>query len=204
MFESSLTPEKEIPFSPYIQLNSKNLFEQNFPVFQPVINSSTCITEKKVDRVVLKHSTQSENRSQLFKFSKTITTSKETSINQMQVNRNLFTQEKQFSKPTKNIQNSIFNKENINDLNEVRNSKNTQILKSFQLNTPSKKSTFDQIFESNSKKSSKFESEVKKSIDTDREPCHCKKSQCLKGYCPCFNAGKYCMEECHCVKCYNC
>ena len=32
--------------------------------------------------------------------------------------------------------------------------------------------------------------------------CNCKKSMCLKLYCECFAAGKYC-GGCNCVGCYN-
>lgn len=33
--------------------------------------------------------------------------------------------------------------------------------------------------------------------------CHCTKSKCLKGYCDCFNIGRYCSEFCKCISCYN-
>jgi hypothetical protein len=33
--------------------------------------------------------------------------------------------------------------------------------------------------------------------------CHCKKSKCLKLYCECFAALKYCDPRCACVDCGN-
>lgn len=33
--------------------------------------------------------------------------------------------------------------------------------------------------------------------------CTCKKSQCRKKYCECFNAGLKCTEECECCDCHN-
>ena len=33
--------------------------------------------------------------------------------------------------------------------------------------------------------------------------CSCKKSQCMKKYCYCFNLGKPCGEECKCYGCLN-
>ena len=33
--------------------------------------------------------------------------------------------------------------------------------------------------------------------------CMCKKSQCQKKYCECFNMGIKCREECGCVDCCN-
>ncbi|RHY32730.1 hypothetical protein DYB32_002311 [Aphanomyces invadans] len=36
-----------------------------------------------------------------------------------------------------------------------------------------------------------------------RNPCNCKKSQCLKLYCECFASGGYCDENCKCVGCHN-
>jgi len=33
--------------------------------------------------------------------------------------------------------------------------------------------------------------------------CHCKRSQCLKKYCECFQAGLACLPECSCVSCKN-
>jgi hypothetical protein len=33
--------------------------------------------------------------------------------------------------------------------------------------------------------------------------CKCKRSQCLKKYCECFQAGLPCLRECACVSCHN-
>ncbi|KAG8086063.1 hypothetical protein GUJ93_ZPchr0010g8830 [Zizania palustris] len=33
--------------------------------------------------------------------------------------------------------------------------------------------------------------------------CTCKKSRCLKLYCPCFTGGGYCSEKCGCHPCFN-
>ena len=33
--------------------------------------------------------------------------------------------------------------------------------------------------------------------------CTCKKSRCLKLYCDCFAAGRFCEESCKCVDCHN-
>lgn len=33
--------------------------------------------------------------------------------------------------------------------------------------------------------------------------CTCKKSQCKKKYCECFNAGLACGEDCKCEDCLN-
>ncbi len=33
--------------------------------------------------------------------------------------------------------------------------------------------------------------------------CHCKKSNCLKKYCECFQAGFKCGDNCKCVNCKN-
>ena len=33
--------------------------------------------------------------------------------------------------------------------------------------------------------------------------CNCQKSRCLKNYCECHSAGKYCTPACHCVECDN-
>lgn len=44
----------------------------------------------------------------------------------------------------------------------------------------------------------------KENADDERrsEPCKCKKSKCLKLYCECFAAERYCMD-CKCVNCQN-
>ncbi|KAL6841535.1 hypothetical protein ACP4OV_028678 [Aristida adscensionis] len=33
--------------------------------------------------------------------------------------------------------------------------------------------------------------------------CACKKSKCLKLYCPCFTGGGYCSDKCGCLDCFN-
>lgn len=33
--------------------------------------------------------------------------------------------------------------------------------------------------------------------------CNCKKSQCQKKYCECYNAGLTCGSECKCINCLN-
>ncbi|KAL5662494.1 hypothetical protein ACJX0J_029619, partial [Zea mays] len=33
--------------------------------------------------------------------------------------------------------------------------------------------------------------------------CACKKSRCLKLYCPCFSGGGYCSDKCGCQPCFN-
>ena len=37
----------------------------------------------------------------------------------------------------------------------------------------------------------------------NKKTCHCKKSQCQKKYCECFNAGQACTDECKCSGCFN-
>lgn len=39
--------------------------------------------------------------------------------------------------------------------------------------------------------------------DTERN-CNCKKSNCLKKYCECFNSGVKCTSSCKCEECKNC
>ncbi|CAK4214606.1 unnamed protein product [Aphanomyces euteiches] len=41
------------------------------------------------------------------------------------------------------------------------------------------------------------------SSEKKRNPCNCKKSQCMKLYCECFASGGYCDENCKCVGCHN-
>lgn len=36
-----------------------------------------------------------------------------------------------------------------------------------------------------------------------RKGCKCKRSQCMKNYCECFQAGKGCIDTCRCVECAN-
>lgn len=36
-----------------------------------------------------------------------------------------------------------------------------------------------------------------------RHECHCSKSNCLKGYCECFQSGEFCSQTCHCLHCFN-
>ena len=36
-----------------------------------------------------------------------------------------------------------------------------------------------------------------------RKSCNCKKSNCLKLYCECFQQGAYCSEDCNCIGCHN-
>ena len=33
--------------------------------------------------------------------------------------------------------------------------------------------------------------------------CHCRKTQCIKKYCECFNAGLPCGDKCRCEDCSN-
>jgi hypothetical protein len=43
-------------------------------------------------------------------------------------------------------------------------------------------------------------------IDTEKnhsKGCHCKKSNCQKKYCECFQAGIKCGENCKCEGCKN-
>ena len=35
------------------------------------------------------------------------------------------------------------------------------------------------------------------------EGCNCKKTQCQKKYCECYNAGVKCGETCKCIGCHN-
>lgn len=39
--------------------------------------------------------------------------------------------------------------------------------------------------------------------DDTLKTCRCSRSKCLKGYCDCFNAGKFCSEFCKCLGCSN-
>ncbi|CAK4746687.1 unnamed protein product [Aphanomyces euteiches] len=38
---------------------------------------------------------------------------------------------------------------------------------------------------------------------TPKKTCNCKKSNCLKLYCECFQQGSLCGEDCHCQGCHN-
>ena len=33
--------------------------------------------------------------------------------------------------------------------------------------------------------------------------CTCNKSKCIKMYCECFTAGRFCDESCSCTNCHN-
>ena len=184
--ESSLTPEKEAHNIPYDYLDTRDSFDHTFSVFDFMINSSTCITEKKVDKVVLQHNTRSENRSQITNFSKTITTLKEINVNQVQVNRNLFLQDDLFKNPKKMTK---ANKENHVDIHEMKKNQSYEISSTLKFSTPTKKIKVDKLFYQSSAQSSIIQTEIKRPVQQVREPCNCKKSQCLKGYCICFNAG---------------
>jgi len=36
-----------------------------------------------------------------------------------------------------------------------------------------------------------------------KQSCQCRRTSCLKHYCACFNAGKYCTDQCRCTECCN-
>ena len=40
-------------------------------------------------------------------------------------------------------------------------------------------------------------------VDTARQGCNCKKNNCRKAYCECFQAGVLCSDYCFCVDCHN-
>ena len=40
-------------------------------------------------------------------------------------------------------------------------------------------------------------------VDDAEKNCNCKKSNCLKKYCECFNSGNKCTSNCKCEDCKN-
>lgn len=41
------------------------------------------------------------------------------------------------------------------------------------------------------------------SCSLSEKRCNCKKSNCLKKYCECYNSGVKCSEACKCISCKN-
>ncbi|KII66188.1 Protein tesmin/TSO1-like CXC 6 [Thelohanellus kitauei] len=58
-----------------------------------------------------------------------------------------------------------------------------------------------------SKNKDAFKSKVtfntKAKVTQHRNGCHCSKSNCLKGYCECFQNKIFCGKNCRCVECHN-
>lgn len=49
-----------------------------------------------------------------------------------------------------------------------------------------------------------MEPTLPKAISDPPRRCNCKKTRCLKLYCECFLADRFCDQECGCVSCANC